>query len=85
MCATIKGDIINFNKAPRKTNTLTERAHLGDSTTSCLMEPIKNNMKESDTQSALYLLSYTRSAAGRGAKELVAKLLLVLVSGGGMK
>lgn len=41
LCATIKSDIITFNRAQRKTNTLREAAHLRESARSCLIEPIK--------------------------------------------
>lgn len=49
VCATIKGDIINANKALRKTNMLTERTHLGGPYSQLPNGPNKNNMKESDT------------------------------------
>ena len=66
---TIKGDIIKANKALRKTNMVTERAHLGDCTAGCLMDLIKTTRRNLTHKCSLFARVHSidvRRTAGCG-------------------
>lgn len=70
-CATIKGDIINANKALRKTNTFAVCTPPRGPCSRLPNGPNKNNMKESDTQ--VLFICPARTPATLSAQRVAAR------------